>query len=174
MTTMVLEDRMRTIYRTHSGVLLRTLMNWTYGDRQAAEDMVQETMVRAWRNIGTLNPDPQALRPWLFAVARRIAVDRFRAVAVRPKESDPTPMEQMCAPGEPYEQLLDRETVKGALAGLSPAHREALVHVYLLDQTVPEAAAALGVPAGTVKSRVYYALRELRAALDDRSLAAVG
>jgi len=166
MTAIVLDDRMQMIYESHSGVLLRTLLNWTYGDWQAAEDLMQETMVRAWRNIGTLNLDPQTVRPWLFTVARRIAVDRFRARVVRPHEAGPDSLEHVTQPGEPFEQLLDRVTIRGALAGLSEAHRSALVHVYLLDQTVPEAAAALGVPAGTLKSRLHYALRAVRDSLD--------
>ena len=166
MTAMVLEDRMQAIYETHSGALQRTLLIWTYGDWQAAEDLMQETMVRAWRNLGKLNADPQALGPWLFAVARRIAVDRFRARVARPRESAPDQLERACAPEEPFERLLDRDTIRGALAGLSEAHRAVLVHVYLLDRTVPETAAALGLPEGTVKSRVHYALRAVREALD--------
>jgi RNA polymerase sigma-70 factor, ECF subfamily len=166
MTAMVLEDRMQAIYETHSGALQRTLLVWTYGDWQAAEDLMQETMLRAWRNLGKLNSDPQALGPWLFAVARRVAVDRFRARVVRPKESAPDQLERVCAPEEPYEQLLARDMIRGALAGLSEAHRAVLVHVYLLDQTIPETAAALGLPEGTVKSRVHYALRAVREALD--------
>jgi len=166
MTAMALDDRMQTIYESYSGVLLRTLLNWTYGDWQAAEDLMQETMMRAWRNIGTLDLDPQTVRPWLFTVARRIAVDRFRARVVRPREAGPDCLEHVTESGEPFEQFLDRVTIRDALAGLSEAHRSALVQVYLLDQTVPEAAAALGVPAGTLKSRLHYALRAVRGALD--------
>jgi len=155
--------RMQTIYDLHSAALLRTLLNWTYGDWQAAEDLMQETMVRAWRHLETLNTDPQTLRPWLFTVARRIAIDRFRARVVRPPETEPESLEEAVEPGEPYELLLDRATVVGALRELSEVHRTALVQVYLMDRTVPEAAAALGVPEGTVKSRLHHGLRAVRA-----------
>jgi RNA polymerase sigma-70 factor, ECF subfamily len=165
MVAMVLENRMQRIYDSHSGALLRTLLNWTYGDWQAAEDLMQETMVRAWRNLDTLNTDPQTLRPWLFTVARRIAIDRFRARLTRPTETEPDPLEHVVERDEPFEQLLDRETIREALRGLSEAHRSALVQVYLLDQTVPEAALVLGVPEGTVKSRLHHALRAVRANL---------
>ncbi|HEV2635922.1 MAG TPA: sigma-70 family RNA polymerase sigma factor [Actinocrinis sp.] len=166
MTATALDDRMQTIYDCHSTALLRTLLNWTYGDWQAAEDMMQETMMRAWRSLDTLNTDPQALRPWLFTVARRIAIDRFRARVARPAETESDPLDQVVEPHEPFERFLDRDTINGALRGLSEAHRDALVQVYLLDQTVPEAAVVLGVPEGTVKSRLHHALRAVRAAME--------
>jgi len=166
MTAVALDNRMQKIYDSHSRALLRTLLNWTYGDFQTAEDLMQETMVRAWRNLDTLNPDPQTLRPWLFTVARRIAIDRFRARLVRPAETEPDRLEHVAEQDRPYEQLLDRELLREALLGLSEAHRSALIQVYLLDQTVPEAARALGVPEGTVKSRLHHALRAVRATLE--------
>jgi len=155
--------RMQTIYDLHSAALLRTLLNWTYGDWQAAEDLMQETMVRAWRHLDTLSTDPDTLRPWLFTVARRIAIDRFRTRLVRPPETEPEALEEAVEPAEPLEQLLDRATVVGALRELSEVHRTALVEVYLRDRTVPEAAAVLGVPEGTVKSRLHHGLRAVRA-----------
>ena len=158
-------SRMQAIYDLHSAALLRTLLNWTYGDWQAAEDLMQETMVRAWRHLDTLNTDPQTLRPWLFTVARRIAIDRFRARGVRPPETEPEQLEEAIEPAEPLERLLDRTTVVGALRGLSEVHRTALVQVYLMDRTVPEAAAELGVPEGTVKSRLHHGLRAARDAV---------
>jgi RNA polymerase sigma-70 factor, ECF subfamily len=157
--------RMQAIYDLHSAALLRTLLNWTYGDWQAAEDLMQETMVRAWRHLDTLNTDPDTLRPWLFTVARRIAIDRFRAKLVRPPETEPEALEEAVEPAEPLERLLDRSTVVGALRELSEVHRSALIEVYLRDQTVPEAAAVLGVPEGTVKSRLHHGLRAARAAV---------
>jgi RNA polymerase sigma-70 factor (ECF subfamily) len=157
--------RMQTIYDLHSAALLRTLLNWTYGDWQAAEDLMQETMVRAWRHLDSLNTDPHTLRPWLFTVARRIAIDRFRARVVRPPETEPESLDEAVEPAEPFERLLDRSTVVGALRELSEVHRTALVQVYLMDRTVPEAAAALGVPEGTVKSRLHHGLRAARAAV---------
>jgi RNA polymerase sigma-70 factor, ECF subfamily len=157
--------RMQAIYDLHSAALLRTLLNWTYGDWQAAEDLMQETMVRAWRHLDTLNTDVETLRPWLFTVARRIAIDRFRTRLVRPAETEPEALEEAVEPAEPLERLLDRATVVGALRELSEVHRSALVEVYLRDRTVPEAAVVLGVPEGTVKSRVHHGLRAARAAV---------
>jgi RNA polymerase sigma-70 factor (ECF subfamily) len=155
---------MQAIYDLHSATLLRTLLNWTYGDWQAAEDLMQETMVRAWRHLDTLNTNPETLRPWLFTVARRIAIDRFRAKLLRPPETEPEALDEAIESAEPLNRLLDRNTIVAALRDLSDVHRSALVEVYLRDRTVPEAAAVLGIPEGTVKSRLHHALRAARAA----------
>ncbi len=160
-------ERMEAIYDAHWGALLQSLLGWTGGDWQGAEDVLQETMVRAWRNIEVLNPDPAVLRPWLMTVARRVMIDRFRSRAARPAEVEAEELERLWVLADPYERLLDRRVLCGVLDALSPVHREALVQVYLLDRTVPQAAAALGVPEGTVKSRLHHALRALRAVYVD-------
>jgi RNA polymerase sigma-70 factor (ECF subfamily) len=166
MSTSALDHRMRTIYHHHAGALLHTLLAWTHGDWQAAEDLMQETMLRAWRHLDTLETDPRMLRAWLFTVARRIAIDRFRAREVRPPETEAEAIEQLAEAAEPLERLLDRELLLGALRGLTEAHRSALIQVYLMDRTVPEAAAWLGVPEGTVKSRLHHGLRAARTELN--------
>lgn len=164
MNVIAREDRMQQIYLAHSRALMNELLGWTGGDWQAAEDLLQETMMRAWRNLDTLNTDPLVLRPWLRTVARRAAIDRYRFRSARPQETELDALERYGEPDEPFEeQLLERQTVRELLGGLSEAHRSALVHVYLLDQTVPQAASSLGVPVGTVKSRIHHALHMVRA-----------
>jgi len=159
------EDRMQRIYRAHSRVLLTELLAWTRGDWQAAEDLLQETMMRAWRNLDLLDSDPLVLRPWLRTVARRAAIDRHRLRSCRPRETELDALERYGEPAESFEeQLLEQHTVRELLRGLSEVHRSALCHVYLLGQTVPQAARALGVPVGTVKSRIHNALHTARAA----------
>ena len=159
------EERMRVIYRIHADSLARTFLRWTYGDRQAAEDLLQETMVRAWRNLDKLDRDPVSLRPWLITVARRIAIDVSRARAARPREVLDDCLERLVEAPELFGRVHDRDAIEKALRGLSEERRAALVHVYIFDQTVPQAARSLGIPEGTLKSRLHYALRTLRAAL---------
>lgn len=158
------QERMRVLYEIHSDALVRAFLHWTRGDRQAAEDLMQETMLRAWRNLDKLYTDPVALRPWLLTVGRRIAIDTLRARAARPAETMGDSFERMLSP-EPYGRILDRSIIRELLSGLSVDHRTALIHVYVHDLTVPQTALVLGIPEGTVKSRLHNALRSLRAAL---------
>ena len=79
---------MRDLYELHGRALYRYLLGLSYGQPQLAEDLVQETLLRAWRNIESLNPDVNTLLPWLFTVARRVAIDAARARKVRPAQSD--------------------------------------------------------------------------------------
>ncbi|MFH9352089.1 sigma-70 family RNA polymerase sigma factor [Kitasatospora sp. NPDC017646] len=163
------EELVRALYREHAGPLFTFVLHLVAGDRQRAEDVVQETLVRAWRNIHRLDPQADSLRPWLVTVARRIVIDDHRSARVRPHEVNTEALEHLPAEDE-IERALRMMTVGDALAELSPAHREVIVETYLKGRTAKEAAAELGIPAGTVRSRVYYALRSLRLALEERGV----
>ncbi|MFF3561809.1 sigma-70 family RNA polymerase sigma factor [Streptomyces sp. NPDC002574] len=163
------EQKMRMIYEVNKNSLIHSLLGWTQGDRQAAEDLVQETMLRAWRHLDILPDDPRAVRPWLLTVSRRLAIDMLRARASRPTEVEDDPLESIPVTAEPLEQVLDRQVLRTALAGLSATHRAVLTQVYLLHRPVRHAAEVLNVPEGTVKSRTHKALRALREALGDRN-----
>ncbi|MDU0294587.1 sigma-70 family RNA polymerase sigma factor [Saccharothrix longispora] len=163
-----LEDELiRRLYQEFGSALLGHAMRLTGSDRQWAEDIVQETLVRAWRNAEKLERDPVLLRSWLFTVARRLVIDDRRKRSVRPQESELTPSDEAPVRDE-ADRTLAAIVVAEAMNGLTEEHREAILETYLRDRTVGEAAAVLGVPPGTVKSRVYYALRALRRALQDR------
>ncbi|MEV6029092.1 sigma-70 family RNA polymerase sigma factor [Streptomyces sp. NPDC052036] len=162
------EEWMGMLYELHEASLMRSLLGWTRGDRQAAEDLLQETMLRAWRNLDVLYEDPRSVRPWLLTVSRRLAIDFLRARAARPTEVEDDPLEHIPESAQPYEQILDREVLRGALAGLSDTHRAVLAQVYVFQRPVRQAAQLLKVPEGTVKSRTHNALRALREALGDR------
>ncbi|MEU9151732.1 sigma-70 family RNA polymerase sigma factor [Streptomyces sp. NPDC048417] len=166
------EQKMRMIYDVNKNSLMRSLLGWTQGDRAAAEDLVQETMLRAWRNLDILPDDPRAVRPWLLTVSRRLAIDMLRARSARPTEVEDDPLESIPVAAEPLEQVLDRQVLRTALAGLSATHLAVLTQVYFLHRPVRHAAEALNVPEGTVKSRTHNALRALREALGDRNGAA--
>jgi len=160
------EALVKMLYREFGGALFGHVLHLTGNDRQWAEDVVQETLVRAWRNADRLDREPGMLRAWLYTVARRIVIDGRRSHSARPKEVDAAPLEAMPVP-DGSEKSLSAMVIADALQGLSAEHREALAETYLRDRTVNEAAAVLGVPPGTVKSRVYYALRALRQQLRD-------
>ena len=159
------------MYRQYRAPLMAYVLRLTAGDRQHAEDVVQETMVRAWRQADRLDLTEPSLMPWLVTVARRIVIDDKRRRSVRPTELGDEMLEN--APvADSTEDLLRKVVVTEALQLLSPAHREVLSETILRDRTVNEAAEVLGIPVGTVKSRVYYALRALRVVLAERGVPA--
>jgi RNA polymerase sigma-70 factor (ECF subfamily) len=159
------------LYRQYHRPLLTFTLRLTGGDRQWAEDVVQETMIRAWRSADRLDVDGASLMPWLATVSRRIVIDNRRSRDVRPPEVGDGPLENFPMADE-MEGLLRKVVVTEALSALSPAHREILTETVLRDRTVNQAAEVLGIPVGTVKSRVYYALRALRVALEERGVTA--
>lgn len=158
------------LYEEHAGPLLMFVLRLTGGDRQRAEDVVQETLLRAWRNAHRLGTQGQpSLRPWLVTVARRIVIDEHRSEQARPPETYDRDLETF-AESDETDRVLRMMTVTDALRALSPSHREILIATYFRGRTVPEAAQELGLPLGTAKSRVYYALRALRATLQERGV----
>jgi RNA polymerase sigma factor (sigma-70 family) len=160
------------LYRRYRGPLLLFVLRLTAGDRQQAEDVVQETMVRAWRQVGRLDLTEPSLMPWLATVARRIVIDEQRRKPARPSEMGGRMVDKPPATHDETEGLLRKVLVAEALQALSAAHREALNETILSDRTVNEAAEVLGIPVGTVKSRVYYALKALRVVLAERGVSA--
>jgi RNA polymerase sigma factor (sigma-70 family) len=157
------------MYRQYRLPLMAYVLRLTAGDRQHAEDVVQETMVRAWRQAAKLDLTEPSLMPWLATVARRIVIDDRRRKSARPAETGDDMLENSPA-ADTMEDLLRKMVVAEALQSLSPAHREVLNETILRDRTVNQAAEVLGIPVGTVKSRVYYALKALRVVLAERGV----
>ena len=162
------EALVRALYSEHAGPLLRYALHLTSGDRQRAEDIVQETLLRAWLHPEAISERPA--RPWLFAVARNLAVDAYRARRARPHEVGEGALDLLSAPDE-ADRALESWAVADALRSLRPEHRRVLLETYYRGRSVAEAASVLGIPAGTVKSRTFYALRALKLELEERGLA---
>jgi RNA polymerase sigma-70 factor, ECF subfamily len=152
------------LYQLHAGALFRFLLRLTGGNRGEAEDHLQETFLRAWRAVTRQPLDLETIRPWLFTVARRIAIDATRAKQIRPTEVIVAELARVAGADNEIERLVQVEAVRGALLSLREEHRSALIELFYNERTAKEAASVLGVPEGTVKSRVHYGLQALRKA----------
>lgn len=132
-------------------------------DREAARDAVQDTLIRAWRDLPGLR-DPDRFDAWLHRLLMHAAIDevrrRRRRVVEVPGEAIEFP-----SPGDAYRLLDDRTALDQALGDLSPEHRALVVLHYYLGLPLPEAAAALRITLGAAKSRLHRAMGKLRTAL---------
>lgn len=149
------------LYAAHAGPLLRYAARLT-GDWQRGEDIVQETLLRAWLHSDRLLDDEVAVRAWLFRVAHNLARDEWRRQRSRPAQVVPD-LPEGPPVADPSDGLINRMALSEALAGLTPEHRSVLVEVFYGGRSMAEAAQRLRIPCGTAKSRLFYGLRKLRA-----------
>ncbi|MFJ3671057.1 sigma-70 family RNA polymerase sigma factor [Streptomyces sp. NPDC090106] len=138
-------------------------------DRHLAEDIAQEAFIRAWPHTERLCSTAGSIRGWLLTVARHLIIDRSRSSMVR---NEVVGADEMFETGRREKALPDHaESVATSLHthallhGLSPEHREVVLHIYVFEHSVRETADLIGIPVGTVKSRHHYALNALRSRL---------
>ena len=165
-----LDAVMLRLHDEHAGALWGHCLRLTNHDRARAEDVCQETLLRAWRNASILDESQGSVSAWLFTVARNIVNDEARTKRARSE----IPMGELPEPQghDDSEQLLTTWLVADAVTRLSPEHRAVLQECYFNGRPVAEAARRLGIPEGTVKSRTHYALRALRLALEEMGVVA--
>ncbi len=150
-------------YQAYGGELLRFARRSLH-DPQLAEEAVQETFARAWRSRATFDAEVGPLRAWLFAIERRVVIDL--AVKRSGQHAEPLDEERADARDEIDVALIGWQ-VEEALRRLKPEHRRVLVRTYFGQCSGSELAAELGIPEGTVRSRLFYALKSLRLVLDE-------
>lgn len=156
---------LRALHDEHAPALWGFVLHLTGGDRGRAEDVVQETLFRAWRRPAVLAQQQASARGWLFTVARNIVVDEWRAGQRRPTTSSellPEPLEP-----DTTDTALQSIMLTEAMSRLSHDHRSVLLECYFRGCTAGQAAVRLSVPVGTVKSRLHYALHALRLVLEE-------
>ena len=166
------EPGLRAAYAAHGGELYGFALR-SLGDAGLAEEAVQETFLRAWRHSDRFDPEVASLRTWLFAICRHVVIDLARRRAVRPPLADvPVADDADVVTGDEVDRALTAWQVEEALRRIGDEHRRVLVEVYYRARPYAEVAGELGVPVGTVKSRVYYGLRALRLALEEMGVEA--
>lgn len=155
----------------YAGALL-VFAHRAVGNRQDAEDVVQEVLVRVWRSADRFDPDRAAISTWLFTIARNVVIDHRRRQQARPRVvADVTPDgDEPHADAVGFDRALEAWHMAEALRSLTANHREVIIETYYQDRSVAQAAERLGIPPGTVKSRLYHGLRNLRVALQDRGI----
>jgi RNA polymerase sigma-70 factor (ECF subfamily) len=164
------EQLVRELYAQYARGLLGYVSSLMGADRQRAEDIVQETLLRAWRHPEVLQDQGRSPRAWLYTVARNLVIDAHRAQTSRPAEVLVDPPSWAGSTDGGMDALLTRFELLDALDCLNPDHREVLLLVFYEDRSVAQAAQLLGVPEGTVKSRCHYAMRALRVLFQERGL----
>jgi RNA polymerase sigma-70 factor (ECF subfamily) len=133
-------------------------------DPELARDAVQEALIRAWRDLPGLR-DPERFDAWIHRLTVNACLDLLRRRRRRILEVELTPI------GEPRVSdhtgaVADREVIHEALGRLDPGHRAVVALHYLLGMPLPEVATSLGIPVGTAKSRLHYALASMRVSVD--------
>ncbi|WP_432842812.1 sigma-70 family RNA polymerase sigma factor [Dactylosporangium sp. CA-092794] len=162
------DRRLRELVDSYREPLITYARRLTGGDPHRAEEAVQEAFVRAWRHLDKLTPEHGPVLGWLRRVVHNLVMDGYRTRKARPAEvalDDATPV----ALADPAEGVENRVLVEQVLGELWPQHRAALIEVYLHGRSAAEIGESLGLPVGTVKSRVHYALRAARRVLADRT-----
>ncbi|MDF3018797.1 MAG: polymerase sigma factor, sigma-70 family protein [Steroidobacteraceae bacterium] len=141
---------------------------WRYlrrltGSDDAAADLAQDTWLKVMRGIAALR-DHASLRPWLFGIARRVAMDRLRRQYTRAEDGD-VELDELPAVAQDADFEFDLAALESGLDELPLRERETLTLFYLRELTIEQISALLEIPTGTVKSRLFRARRLLRTQL---------
>lgn len=164
------EEHIAATYRLYGAEVYRFVLRGL-GDPGAAQDVTQETFLKAWRNADSYDPSRASQRAWIFGIARNTMIDHSRAARARPWQSalvePPHAQELAGVTPDAAQRLLDAVVLEEGMRRLAEHHREAIVETHLRDRPYDEVAAELGIPVGTLRSRVFYGLRALREALDE-------
>jgi RNA polymerase sigma-70 factor, ECF subfamily len=158
---------MRVLYDEHAAALWRYVVRLT-GDPARAEDVVQETLLRAWRHPEVTYDADRSARAWLFTVARNLIIDERRSARFRNEMGTPDVDSVADRPGpDEVDGALDRLLLSTAMSELSDDHREVLLRAYYQGHSVAQIADDLQIAEGTVKSRLHYAVRALKLHLQE-------
>ena len=161
------EGLMKALYDEHAGALWRYALRLT-NDAARAEDVVQETLLRAWQHPEVMTDSERSPRAWMFTVARNMIIDERRSPRFRNFGGS---LDEEGAPEQPapdeVDAALDRMLIADAMAQMSADHRAVVERSYYRGWTTAQIAADLDIAEGTVKSRLHYAMRAMRLTLQE-------
>lgn len=160
-------EALRALSDAHAASVRRYVVHLT-GNPSGADDIVQETLLRAWRTPKIMSQPPEGTRSWLFTVARNLVIDEYRSARKRHELTTDELPER--AERDRTDALFEALLVEEALGALGYEHRAVIVHAYYGGRSIAEVAAVLEIPEGTVKSRLHYGLRALRLALQEKGV----
>ena len=155
------------LHDEHAAALWRYAWRLT-GDPARAQDVVQETLLRAWQHPEVVLDTERSARAWLFTVARNMIIDDRRSARYRNvvASTDEEGAPEQSTPDE-VNAALDRLLIADAMAQMSPEHRAVIERSYYRGWSTAQIAADLDIAEGTVKSRLHYAVRALRLTLQE-------
>jgi RNA polymerase sigma-70 factor, ECF subfamily len=131
-------------------------------DSTDAQDATHDAFEQAWRKWSTLR-DPSRFEPWFDRILVNTCRDLLRSAR---RQATDISAEVAIASGDQFGQAHDRDLLANAIAGLSPDHRVVIALRYYRDLPIDEIASRLDIPAGTIQSRLHYALKRLHTAID--------
>lgn len=160
------------LYNRHAPILLGVLFKMV-GQRQVAEELLQETYWRIWDKADSFDASRASFRTWMFSIGRRIAIDWMRRRSARPQQTDggeatERTLNQLPASAdvvEDVQQVEARDELQIALAELPEEQRDVIQLAYFKGLSRREIAATTGLPLGTVNTRVRLALQRMRGVL---------
>lgn len=156
---------LRKAHDRHAPVNLRYVMSLT-GSWCDAEDITQETFLKAWRQPRLLKSSPERVRAWMLTVAQNLAIDRARSARRRREELHGETPETPT--GDKTEELLNQIMLREAFGSISKQHQEGITKAHFEGKSIAELSMELKIPEGTVKSRLHYGMRALRQILKER------
>lgn len=160
------------LYDLHGSEIFR-FCHRLVGDTGLAEEATQETFLRAWRSADRWDPETGSVRTWMYAIARNVCIDSLRSRSRRfPLEGrsvhdEDFGRDQSAYVESGFDSMMSSWMLEEALRRITPEQRDALVLTYVRDRPYSEIASVLGIPEATLRTRVFYGLKSLRAVLEE-------
>ncbi len=159
----------RRLYEQHGPALNRWAVG-RFSDPQVAEEVVHETVMSAWRKHDQYNPERGSERAWVFGIVKNVAASRHRSATRHLRMVLTDDVDNRAIDDVELARLAEVSLIVDAFDALTDDHRMVVAAAYWEGMSTREIAALLGIPDGTVKSRLHYALKILRTQLEEREV----